>query len=576
MSGTDRGRLAAAAKTWALTLTGRASVTGSADEASFGPWLAETLLQHPAFQGRAEIWTLPVAVGDPRHCVFLLLRGSGRRTAILTGHYDTVSVDDYGELRALATEPELLAHALADSLAKQVGTAATARARADLAGGDFLPGRGLLDMKAGLAAGLAVSEAFADSAAEDGNLLFIAVPDEENNSAGARAVARALPALAGDYSLDLIAAINLDAIADDGDGTMGRVVALGTVGKLPTALVIGTPTHSGFPLNGLNAGPLAAAIAARVEWAPELTDKTGCRPGTPPSLLSLRDSKIAYDVTTPAAAFLTFNVLSHGQTATDVLDRFDALCAEAAAAHLDALNARVGAQTNSAPVALHRYAAVEAAALAQAEGNAELLQAQGERLAGITLSLPERCRLKTEYAWELSGLAGPAIVTSFGSIPYLPTNLSNSSDAMRLREAAELTAELASERHGSAVSTTPTFAGISDMSFFGEADTGGLPVVAANTPLWQESVSWPESGGVANIPTINIGPWGRDYHTPLERLHEPYAFGIVPALLLDVLADLGIVGTEMRVQPIASGASVAAELKTTSNREHHNELLQEQ
>ncbi|MER9442301.1 hypothetical protein NKJ72_20810 [Mesorhizobium sp. M0045] len=58
----------------------------------------------------------------------------------------------------------------------------------------------------------------------------------ENNSAGARKAAQALPAIAGERGLDILAAINLDAIADDRDGSKGCVIALGTLGKLlPTA-----------------------------------------------------------------------------------------------------------------------------------------------------------------------------------------------------------------------------------------------------------------------------------------------------------------------------------------------------
>ncbi|TGV15037.1 M20/M25/M40 family metallo-hydrolase [Mesorhizobium sp. M8A.F.Ca.ET.173.01.1.1] len=147
----------------------------------------------------------------------------------------------------------LLTPALGKSLADG-GTAAAQRARADFASGEFLAGRGLLDMKAGLAAGLAVCTQFAESANPPGNIFFLAVPDEENNSAGARKAAQALPFIARERDLDLAAAINLDAIADDGDGSKGRIIALGTVGKLlPTAYVIGIPAHSGFPLNGLNA-----------------------------------------------------------------------------------------------------------------------------------------------------------------------------------------------------------------------------------------------------------------------------------------------------------------------------------
>ena len=92
----------------------------------------------------------------------------------------------------------------------------------------------------------------------------------------------------------------------------------------------------------------------------------------------------------------------------------------------------------------------------------------------------------------------------------------------------------AESRYGAAVACIEHFPAISDVSFFGEADEGWLAVVRANTPAWDESVPWPERGGIAGVPTINVGPWGRDYHTPLERLHVGYAFGTLPRLLLDI------------------------------------------
>jgi arginine utilization protein RocB len=211
------GDFQAFARRWAMALTSQPSVTGSTDEAGFGSWLADALRKDPAFAG-ASVWTFPVLPGDARHCVAMLLRGQGAQTVILTGHFDTVTFDDYDDLSALATRPADLADALRARLTLNAETSAEKRARADLASGEFLPGRGLLDMKSGLAAGLAVAAAFAAEADRSGNLLFIAVPDEEANSAGARCAARQLPAIASRHGLDFIGAVNLDAIADDGDG----------------------------------------------------------------------------------------------------------------------------------------------------------------------------------------------------------------------------------------------------------------------------------------------------------------------------------------------------------------------
>lgn len=520
--------LAARCRHWAIRLTERPSVTGTGDEASFGPWLADELRQAGTFGDAAEVWSFPVAVGDLRLCVALFLRGTGPDTVLLTGHYDTVTVQDYGDLRDRAIRPAALLEALRDRLDRAARTPAELLAKTDFASGDFLPGRGLLDMKAGLAAGLAVCEGFAAMAATVGNLLFLAVPDEENASIGARAAAPALSHIAAQRQIEIVAAINLDAIADTGDGTAGRAIAMGTVGKvLPTAFVVGVPTHSGFPLNGINAAVLLAAICTRVEWSPALTDSSGGQPGTPPSLLGLRDGKTGYDVTTPATAFATWNVILQRRTPDDILQAFDELCREAIADILSHLRARAPGGINLPPVPVIRFSKVLDLAISREP------QISG-RLAGLAdpaQSLPEKCRRATEVVWAASGLAGPAVVTGFGSIPYLATALSDTGGARRLRQAAVAAAQSA----GVPVAISDYFAGISDMSFFGEANPVALDIVAANTPLWDTEVRWPATGLPAAIPTINIGPWGRDYHTPLERLHTGYAFDILPRLLRDVV-----------------------------------------
>jgi arginine utilization protein RocB len=109
----------------------------------------------------------------------------------------------------------------------------------------------------------------------------------------------------------------------------------------------------------------------------------------------------------------------------------------------------------------------------------------------------------------------------FGAIPYPAVSLSDAG----LEDAVVA----AAERHG--LSRLSYFPGISDMSFFGEA-SGDLSASSANTPIWGTSFTMPPSAG---YPCINIGPWGRDYHHWLERLHAPYAFDTLPRVLLSVI-----------------------------------------
>jgi arginine utilization protein RocB len=137
------------------------------------------------------------------------------------------------------------------------------------------------------------------------------------------------------------------------------------------------------------------------------------------------------------------------------------------------------------------------------------------------LSLPDQTLLATSQCVARAGIKEPTVILGFGSIPY-PAVLLRDARMRKLIEEAVAPFGLGHANY---------FAGISDMSFFGEA-SGDLSVVAANTPIWGKGFVMPEPAG---YPTINIGPWGRDYHTWLERLHMGYAFDTLPRVLLSVI-----------------------------------------
>ena len=62
----------------------------------------------------------------------MLLRGQGVRTLLLTGHCDTVTIADYGDLVPLATDLERLAPALLARLRRKAAQEAEARGLDDL------------------------------------------------------------------------------------------------------------------------------------------------------------------------------------------------------------------------------------------------------------------------------------------------------------------------------------------------------------------------------------------------------------------------------------------------------------
>lgn len=498
---------------------------------TFGPWLTEYLANHSALRSCRRSWCLPVSSSDQRQIVFVLAKGStDGPTVVLSGHYDTVTTRDYGDLEHLALEPDRLKGALIDKLASQAGNAERL-AFEDLQTGDFLPGRGILDMKGGLAAGMT---AMAAITAEpfSGNLLFIAVPDEENASAGARAAVELLPDIARSENLDIKLVINLDAISDVGDGFDGQVLATGTVGKLlPTALVIGRPVHSGYATRGLNAAVLASAIAAKLEWAPELVEDSS----TVPTLLSLKDSKTHYDVTTPATAFLFWNLLFKSRNPIELVAILQDLVSEAVADCIKDLaerGRRLGAADAShlnADVPVLRFDQLLAAVEVQHPSIRNILAELSSELQH--LDAPERSKRLLLALWERSGLTGPAVICALGAEPYLSTSIRSSEVMDLLRDFVSQ----AAARYGCSLRIVDHFVGISDMSFFGESREEyqrGL------WPLCPTALRPRNPHAATTYPTVNLGPWGRDYHTPLERIHIPYSFGLLPKIIVDLVKQI--------------------------------------
>ena len=491
-----RNDLAVRAKEIALTLTSWPSVTGSKDEADFAARLANYI------QGFDEVW-IDAIVGDAfgRSNVYALKRGRSNRTIVLTGHFDVVSIEDYGALQPLAFEAEKL---LPEIIAQLKASGENPQALTDFESGAFLPGRGLLDMKAGLAAGLAAAENYNG----DASILYVAVSDEEERSAGARSAASRLRDIAIQHELSIELVINLDAISDQGDGYKARVATLGSIGKqLLTAYVVGKQAHAGYPQDGANAAYLAAELISEFELSPELSETTDGEVAAPPTCLHAKDLKQGYNVTTPAASWVYWNTMQHKRSAQEVFDISLTMARRAMERAAKRVKREVPVMTYDSLAGLVPT---------------HVIKAKADEIALLTkLDFPARAKLITEYVWAQSGLAGPAVVLGFGSLPYPAVALS--SDAIKVNFASAL------QPFG--IGTLNYFAGISDMSFFGEA-SGDLSVVAANTPIWGTSFEMPEAAG---YPCINLGPWGRDYHHWLERLHAPYAFEVLPLALLAVI-----------------------------------------
>ncbi|AZI44844.1 M20/M25/M40 family metallo-hydrolase (plasmid) [Deinococcus psychrotolerans] len=519
-----------------IELVNAASVTHSPGEVAFPDTLLNILGRLPYFQANPhDLWTEQID-NDPfgRRNVYALVRGTSPHTVVLTGHYDVVPVSNYGPHADVAFDPEALLPRLIADLRVNARSEAEHRALHDLESGDFLPGRGVLDMKSGLAAGMVALAEFARQKQRSGNLLFLAVADEEVSSHGARWAAPALTNRAEREGWALRLVINLDATGDNGDGSEGQAVYIGTVGKLlVSAFVVGVDTHAGYALDGVNVNFLTSALARAFECNPALTDHSDGVTGTPPTILKQQDLKTVYDVTTPARAWLCVNALTHGMEAQMVLENFTAVARAALGEALQTLRDRAEALGNhqSAAHGATPLVLTSAQLLDQARTNTpdfDEAYARFERTLDPHLDYPSRSAHLTAWLWDASGLLGPAAVLGFASLHYPNTTLRTGEPGVAATfDLVRKTLREEEGRLGIHIAERAVFTGISDMSWFGQTDPADIQFVNANTPLAAAQIHAPPAG----LPCINLGPWGRDYHQWLERAYAPYSFITLPHLV---------------------------------------------
>ena len=134
------------------------SISNTKEESLAADYLAKSLAEQDYFRANPGLCGQFPIEGDPlgRTVAYGLVRGNGRRTVILTGHYDVVDTEEYGEFRKYAYDVEAWKNASGPEL-EGLLEMLTPEAREDFCSGEWLFGRGVNDMKGGLAVGLAVT-----------------------------------------------------------------------------------------------------------------------------------------------------------------------------------------------------------------------------------------------------------------------------------------------------------------------------------------------------------------------------------------------------------------------------------
>ncbi|HEU5441755.1 MAG TPA: M20/M25/M40 family metallo-hydrolase [Ktedonobacterales bacterium] len=496
--------------------------------------------------------------GDPhgRQNAYAFIRGKSSRTVVLLGHIDTVGTEDYGPLERYATEPEELA-VRAEALAQLAP-----EIRADLAAepGDWAFGRGIVDMKSGVAVNIAVMRRFARAAGAELpplSLVLLATPDEENESAGVLQAVRFLLRLRAEHGLEYAGAINTDYTTSLYPGDPYWRIYTGTIGKLlPSFLVIGKESHVGAPFDGLDANLLAAALIADLSMDPELCDAVRGQIAAPPVTLHATDLKDTYNVQLPFATYFYLNVLTLTSSPGELLETLRGRAARALAAALGRVDEaerrwleRAG-ESDRATAVNPRSGTV----LTYAQLFAETAGALGEQTVAAALaeewerwpaSLDKRERSLhlVHRLWRLSGKSGPAVVLYY-SPPYYP---SVAAAPCALHEAV---GAVAAAHLDLSLKIDEFFPFLSDMSYLRLDPGTDVAALTENLPVWRQPDAPPRPGSYSlplaeiaalDLSVVDLGPYGKGAHQRGERLQMPRSYGWLPQLVYEVierLADL--------------------------------------
>lgn len=454
-------------------------------------------------------------------------------TVVLISHFDTVFVEEYGPIQEYAFAPDKLTEMLKsniDMLPLEAGE--------DLLTGEYLFGRGTMDMKMGLALHMHIIEQ-AIHGDWPVNILLVTVPDEEVISSGMRAAVPGIVEIQQTMGLNIKLFLNSEPSFTQSPLDETHYIYSGSIGKiLPGALFYGVPTHAGEPLSGMTSHFLSSYLTKKMEFSMRFMEYYEDETTPLPICLQANDLKDNYSVQTSHHSYAFYNVFTLAQTAQDVMTKFKAV-AEEAMAECGADYGEICRQNDTAPIGevkvleydellnhfTEKHSAVQADELVKqvaAENHAD------ERL--MTVMIADKLM---EYCQELA----PAVVL-FYAPPYMPAV--NSSENLLVQKLIGITKSELMDNYNYEVTSKHYFNGICDLSYvnYNPADDG-WQAYKNNAPLWGEKYSIPfEAMQQLTAPVMNIGPFGKDPHKMTERLHKKNAFEMMPEVLSKVIGSL--------------------------------------
>lgn len=509
-------------------------------EADASEKIKEILLSFPYFEQNSDlVWTTDLPA-DPyqRKNVFAFLPKQGiKQTVLLHAHMDTVGVEDFGKIKSMAFDPDKLLDFFKeyeeDSEIKE-----------EALSGDWAFGRGMLDMKSGMAVHLMNLLFYTEHLEElPFNLLFMGNPVEENDHTG---MIESLPELIKfkQQGYEFIAAINTDFVSPLHEADTTRYLYTGAAGKMLSCFYIkGREAHVGNTLQGIDPTLLSSAINLAINTNPALCEEIDDEEILPSSALYQRDQKDFYNVQTAKTAHLYFNTFLYEKSAKDVLDtlldatkqavdQVTSMLDERLTAHRKNIHVPQGSIEHSVKIYLFEEYVAFCREKINPDAILQTLLTKTEKLDKRELGFAFIDALE-----QATGDDSPKVIL-FLAPPFCPHN--EIEQNTRLDVAVTSAAEKIAERTGEVFKKRRFFPFLSDSSYLAMNETDQeIKAIEENFPGMADIYPLPvQTIQQLSIPAVNLGVFGKGAHTWKERIYKPYSYEVLPVLIREVLTML--------------------------------------
>lgn len=485
-----------------------------------------------------------------RYNVLAFVKGTkvkSNKTVILMGHIDTVGIEDYSHLKDKACFPKELMNALScENLPDLV--------HEHLDSGEWYFGRGVLDMKSGVASHLYLLKYYSEHPEElVGNLVLLAECDEEDSSHGVLSALKDLKRWKEEHQFDYQALINSDFVAPRFEGDEKRYIYKGTVGKLlPSFFITGSETHAGSCFEGVDPNYIAAELTRQISYNPDLCDESLGETPVPPVSLKLTDLKPTYTIQTALSSYVYFNFFIHSWSPQDVLIK---LKDQAEIAFNNALKnlkerhrkycERSGMSYSDLPWKTRVLIYEDMQKLLVEQYGEQFIQHMNKFKAKLLLDKTLDTRMfaarVVEEEWNWMKDKSPAIILFYSSLYSPRIELTGKTEReQNLLDALDHAIEVVQPYYPYPIVTRNYFPYVCDMSCVALSDDEeGIRAVSENNPSWgtKHYVNYQAIREI-NVPTINIGPYGYDAHNRYERMEKHYSTEIVPNITNEVICRL--------------------------------------